>query len=148
MTLRRAHGRAAELGALVVVEGCPVDELPAGVPDQNPCPQPGRNRRGQFVAGDPRTKAAASAAGRAKRDRTALAHTLGVSSDDPVWKDALKKADAFRKMQVRILASTVGGGKCGPAQLPWWAVLLELSRPASWPTARATLRRGPASATL
>jgi len=30
MTVRRAHGTAAKSGRLLVVEGCPVDELPAG----------------------------------------------------------------------------------------------------------------------
>jgi hypothetical protein len=92
-----------------------VDQLPAGLPAPDAAPQPGRDARGRLLAGHPATVAAASAAGRARRHYTALGHTLGVSSKDPEWQSLLRKAEAFRRAQVRQLAETVGGGLCGPA---------------------------------
>jgi hypothetical protein len=115
MTLRSAHGAARDGGALLVVETLPADELPAGVPAASALAQPARDGLGRFVAGDPRTVAAARSGGCSRRDRTALAHTLGVASDDPQWRTYLGQAEAFRRAQVRLLAETVGGGRCGPA---------------------------------
>jgi len=115
VTIRSAHGAAAALGRIAVVETSPIDELPAGVPALNAPAQPARDGLGRYRAGHPATIAAARAAGRAKRDRTALAHTLGVASDDPAWRTYLGQAEAFRRAQVRLLAETVGGGRCGPA---------------------------------
>lgn len=115
MAVRSAHGRARELGALRVVETLPVDELPDGAPDPNAVQEPGRDARGRFRAGDPATRKAASHAGQARRHRTQLAHTLGVTTDDPDWAQLLKQAEAFRRAQVRMLREAVGGGECGPA---------------------------------
>lgn len=115
MTIRSAHGRARELGALVVVETLPADELPAGVPDPSAPAQPARDAAGRYQAGHPATIAAARAAGRQRAGRTALAHTLGVTSEDPDWARFLRQAEAFRRAQVRLLAGSVGGGQCGPA---------------------------------
>jgi hypothetical protein len=115
VSIRSAHGRARELGAIAVVETPPIDELPAGLPEPSAPPQPARNALGRYQAGHPATRAAARAAGRAKRDRTALAHTLGVTSSDPEWSRFLRQAEAFRRAQVRLLAGSVGGGQCGPA---------------------------------
>ena len=115
MTLRSAHGRARELGALAVIETLPVDELPPGVPEPSHGPQPPRRRGRGFQAGDPHTIAAAGSGGRSRRARTALAHTLAVTTDDPDWRRYLGQADAFRRAQVRLLSATVGGGMCGPA---------------------------------
>jgi hypothetical protein len=67
-----------------------------------------------FRAGDAATIEAARAGGRALRDRTALAHTLAVATDDPVWQECLRLAEAFRRAQVRRLSETVGNGVCGP----------------------------------
>lgn len=116
MTVRRAHGNARRGGAVAVVEVLPVDELPAGLPAATRAPQPGRDALGHWLAGDPATRASALAAARAKRGRTTLAHTLGVTSnDDKVWARYLRQAEAFRRAQVRLLAGSVGGGMCGPA---------------------------------
>jgi hypothetical protein len=92
-----------------------LDEMPAGVPAPSAAPEPARDESGRYRAGHPATRAAAAAAGRAKRDRTKLAHTLAVTTDDPGWRAQLRGADAFRAAQVRMLAQTVGGGQCGPA---------------------------------
>ncbi len=113
--MRRAHGRAAELGALAVVEVLPADELPAGVPGLDASSKPARDALGRYQAGHPSTIAAARVAGQARRHRTALAHTLGVTSSDPDWARFLRQAEAFRRAQVTMLAGTVGGGLCGPA---------------------------------
>lgn len=115
MAIRSAHGRARELGAHAVVETLPVDELPAGVPAADAAPAPARDALGRYQAGHPQTVAAASAAGRARRSYTALAHTLAVTTTDPAFQRYLGQAEAFRRAQVRLLASTVGGGMCGPA---------------------------------
>jgi len=115
MTLRSAHGRARQGGAVAVVEVLPPDELPAGEPDTSAAPQPARDAAGRYLAGHPDTLAAAAAGGRSRAARTALAHTLAVTSGDPVWSRYLRQAEAFRRAQVRILASSVGAGQCGPA---------------------------------
>jgi hypothetical protein len=112
LTLRTGHGSGAGVPRIEVL---PVDELPAGVPALSAPVQPGRDQSGRYLAGTPETRAAASAAAKAKRNRTALAHTLGVTSDDPTWAAYLRSAEAFRRAQVRLLAATVGGGQCGPA---------------------------------
>lgn len=115
MTLRSAHGRARELGAVSVIETLPIDELPAGVPDHSAAPTPARDALGRYQAGHPQTIAAARAAGHARHGRTALAHTLAVTTTDPEWRRYLGQAEAFRRAQVRLLAGSVGGGMCGPA---------------------------------
>lgn len=115
MTVRRAHGRAAKLGALAVVETLPADELPRGEPDPSRAVQAPPRRGRSFQAGDPHTLAAARLGGRSRRARTALAHTLGVTSEDADWSRFLRQAEAFRRAQVTMLAATVGGGVCGPA---------------------------------
>jgi hypothetical protein len=115
MTVRSAHGRAKQLGSVAVVETLPLDELPAGVPGSTAAPEPARDAAGRYRAGHPATIAAARAAGHAKRDRTQLAHTLAVTTEDPTWRTFLRQAEAFRRAQVRMLAGTVGGGACGPA---------------------------------
>lgn len=115
MTLRSAHGTARRYGAVAVIETPPIDEIAVGVPDPYPSVQPARDGLGRFRAGTPETVEAARAAGKARRSRTALAHTLGVRTDDPTWAVYLRQAEAFRRAQVRILAGTVGAGICGPA---------------------------------
>lgn len=115
MTLRSAHGRARELGALAVIETLPADELPAGVPGPVATSKPGRDASGRYLAGHPATIEQARVAGRQRAGRTALAHTLGVTSEDPDWARFLRQAEAFRRAQVRLLAGSVGGGQCGPA---------------------------------
>lgn len=115
MTVRTAHGRARQLGAIAVVEALPVDELPAGVPDLSATPQPARDALGRFQAGHPSTTEAARSGGRSRRSTTALAHSLGVATQDEQWRAYLRKAEAFRRAQVRLLAANVGGGQCGPA---------------------------------
>lgn len=115
MTIRSAHGNARRLGRVSVIETMPVDELPVGVPAPNAAPQPARDALGRYQAGHPSTIEAARVAGRSRRDRTVLAHTLAVSTDDPEWRRYLGQAENFRRAQVRLLAASVGGGQCGPA---------------------------------
>jgi hypothetical protein len=99
----------------VHVEPSRPDELPAGVPDSSTAPKPGRDASGRWLAGDPATVEQARVAGRSRAGRTALAHTLGVTTDDPTWRAFLRQAEAFRRAQVSLLARDVGGGQCGPA---------------------------------
>jgi hypothetical protein len=114
MSLRTAHGNQATR-ALVVVETPPIDELADGVPAPSTAPQPARDAAGRYQAGHPATVEAARAAGRSRRARAGLAHTLAVDSKDPAWQAYLRQAEAFRRAQVRLLADAVGGGTCGPA---------------------------------
>ncbi len=115
MAVRTAHGNARKLGAIAVVETLPVDELPEGVPAPCQGTQAPPGRAGGFVAGDAHTIAQARSGGRSRKARTALAHTLAVTSSDPVFKKYLGQAEAFRRAQVKLLAGSVGGGMCGPA---------------------------------
>ena len=112
---RSAHGNAREHGAVALVETPPIDALAEGIPAPIADPAPARNALGHYQAGHPATRAAAAAAGRSKRDRTKLAHTLSVTSDNPALRALLRSAECFRRAQVGILAQTVGGGQCGPA---------------------------------
>jgi hypothetical protein len=114
MALRTAHGKARKRGRKVVVETLPLDEMPKGEPGPSPVKRPAAKRGRKFSAGDPSTREAARAGGKARRHRTELAATLGVSSEDPEVQRRLRQADALRVAQCRVLASTVGGGTCGP----------------------------------
>lgn len=115
MSWRKAHGRAAELGRIVMVETLPVDELPAGVP--GPCPEAGQeaDRGRPFRAGEDRTRRIAAQGGRSRRARTELASALGVETSDPQFREQLRRAEPFRRAQCSRLALLVGGGECGPA---------------------------------
>src|SRR5690606_4932140 len=115
MTLRRAPGNARRLGRTVVVETLPADELPAGFPDPSPAPPPARDALGRYQAGHPATLQAARTAGRARRARAAVAQALGVRAGHPERGRSGRPAGRGRRAEVRRLASTVGGGQCGPA---------------------------------
>lgn len=113
MTLRRAHGRAAELGAVVAVETMPPDELPLGV--QGPSHAEAREERradGRFQKG---TRTAQSKGGQARKESTALASRLGLSalSAEDGFAPYKKAAVTFRRVHCASLAATVGGGVCG-----------------------------------
>lgn len=115
MTLRTRHGNARKYGVGPVVETPPLDELARGMPDPSKGAQAPRRRGRRFEAADPHTIAAARSGGRSRAGRSTLAHTLGVTSDDPEWRKLLGQAEQFRRQQVKELRDNVGGGKCGPA---------------------------------
>ena len=97
-----------------MVETCPVDELPDGVPAPARGDDPGdRADGGRFGPGN----AMAAEGGRAKGGKSRLAArlALGDTFADPSFDPYAKAARAFRKAQVSWLAQTVGGGECGPA---------------------------------
>jgi len=109
--VRPGHGNGA---GRPHVEVPPVDELPEGTPDPDPRAEAARDPTGRFVPGA-RTSELAARGGRSLRERTALAHSLGVTAQHPVWRQYLRQGDAFRRAQVARLARLVGGGVCGPA---------------------------------
>lgn len=112
--LRKAHGRAAELGATTVVEVLPADEQPAGLPAPVPASAgPERDAHGRFLPG---ARAAASKGGRARKNRTRLAAQLGLedlaAAED--FRPYLEAADDFMRAHSAYLAEHVGGGAIGP----------------------------------
>lgn len=113
MTWTRAHGRAAELGALVAVATAPPDELPLGV-QAPPHAEAGDERRadGRFAKG---TRTAQSKGGKARKEGTALASRLGLSalSAEDGFAPYKKAAVTFKRVHCASLAASVGGGICG-----------------------------------
>lgn len=114
MTLRKAHGKAAALGAVVVVETLPPDELPVGVPVSTGPVE--RRSNGTFTAAGARV--AGRLAGRASADRkrfaSRLADQLGMAEVGDELAPYIDAASEFATAQIAHLASTVGGGHVGP----------------------------------
>ena len=111
MTLRRAHGRGVP--ALVRVETLPADELPDGVPGQARTASPSdRAHGGRFARGNK----LAREGGKALAGKSRLAARLGLTTlpEDAAFSPYRRAASAFRRAQCAHLASTVGGGVCGP----------------------------------
>jgi hypothetical protein len=111
MVLRRtsSSGRGQ-----VHVEVARPDELPAGEPGPARSESPSdRGDGGKFARGN----RVASAGGRARSGATKLATKLGLAGivGDATFAPYKAAADAFKRAHVRVLASTVGGGDCGPA---------------------------------
>lgn len=113
MPVRAAHGRARELGAVLVVEAPAPDELPVGVPAPAREVSPtDRHEGGRFARGN----ALAAEGGRARAGKTRLADRLGLAKlpEGAAFGPYRKAAASFRKAQCAELARTVGGGVCGP----------------------------------
>lgn len=111
MVLRTAHG--AGRSALVRVETAPVDELPVGIPGEAHEELPtDRGARGKFAPGN----TLAARGGNAKRGKTRLASTLGLSrlTEGEGFAPYRRKAVSFRRTMTSSIALTVGGGVCGP----------------------------------
>jgi hypothetical protein len=108
-----AHGTGA--GALIRVETAPVDELPIGV-QAPPHASTGGERRadGTFAPG---ARTMQAAGGRATKGKSKLTARLGLSSlpEGNDFAPYRKAASTFRRVQCSSLASSVGGGVCGPA---------------------------------
>lgn len=101
MALRTAHGRARQLGALVVVETLPADELPAATGSD-----PGRRDRdsgGRFQPGNRIAKTA--------RFRSGQQGELGrlEAKGDPAWQAADRWSKRWARFRVRELAQLHGG---------------------------------------
>lgn len=113
--LRTAHGRARDLGALVVAETAPVDELPAGVPAAPESPVE-RRSNGTFTSAGARALGRRGGAEAARRTRfaTLLADQLGMATVDPEMQPYVDGAKEFALAQRAHLAATVGGGVVGP----------------------------------
>jgi hypothetical protein len=112
-TLRRAHGAAAAGGRLVVTECPPVDELPAGLPDDaGDAGRAGHGPDGRFQAGN----ADAAKGGRRKAGKLRLARRLGLAElpVDAAFGPYRRAAATWARAQCSVIASSVGGGVCGP----------------------------------
>jgi len=111
MALRTGHGAGAGMPRIEIL---PADELPAGVPDDaRPASPSDRRERGLFAPGN----SIARKGGKARAGKTRLADRLGLRSLPSSSAFAPYKAAAvsFRRAQCAALASSVGGGHCGPA---------------------------------
>jgi hypothetical protein len=97
------------------VEVVPVDELPAGVPADARVDSPAdRGERGRFSRGNTLSREG----GKSRAGKTRLASSrLGLSTvvANPAFAPYRASAESFRRAQTTRLASTVGGGECGPA---------------------------------
>lgn len=116
MTLRKAHGAAADHGALVVVETSPADELPAGLPAAPSGPVE-RRPDGTLTPAGARALGRQGGAEAARRRRLAaeLADTLGLGADiGEELERYVAHATEFAAAQIAQLAATVGGGFVGP----------------------------------
>jgi len=111
MALRTGHGAGAGAPR---IEVRPADELPAGLPAGARPASPGdRGDGGRFAPGN----ALARVGGQARAGTTRLARRLGLRELPAGAAFAPYKASAvgFRRAQCAALASSVGGGYCGPA---------------------------------
>jgi hypothetical protein len=111
MALRTGHGTGAGTPR---VEVLPADELPAGVPDAARQESPtDRGEAGRFARGN----RLARAGGKARAGKTRLADRLGLRQlpDGSAFATYKASAVSFRRAQCAALASSVGGGYCGPA---------------------------------
>lgn len=114
--LRTPHGRAAELGAVIVSETLPADEIGRLAVHADEQAEAGAERRrdGTFAAGA-RTQQAKG--GRARKNSLTWARSMGLEnlSDDPKFKAELRKSKAWVREQRKAYAATYGGGVCGVA---------------------------------
>ncbi len=117
MTLRKAHGRAAELGRLLVVETSPVDELPEGVRGPDGPPEPAKRRQdGTLTVEGARALGKLGGKAKAQRCRFAakLADHLGLAEGGDEMRPYVDAAAEWATAQLRWLAESVGGGEVGP----------------------------------
>jgi hypothetical protein len=110
MTLRTGHGTGKGSPR---VEVLPPDELPEGIPaDAGGLSRTASAERGRFTPGNRRSVLG----GRAKRGTSRLTARLGLATlpDGNAFAPYRRAAATFRRVQCSALASTVGGGFCGP----------------------------------
>lgn len=101
MTWRKAHGRAAALGRIVVSEGTPADELPAATPAHPD--RTDRDAAGRFTPGNRWARLA-----RAKAGPGGALAALDAKAD-PSWRAARKWAQRAAAHRIRELADLHGG---------------------------------------
>lgn len=115
MTLRKAHGKAADYSPGPRVEVPPVDELGAGVRvAEQAGAGPERDGGGRFRKG---ARSVQAAGGRGKRQKLAIATRMGLG-DVPTRSDFApfhRAAQAFATAERKRLRETVAGGQSSPA---------------------------------
>ncbi len=92
----------------------PVDELPKGAPSNTQQPSRGDfDERGKFARGT----ALSRQGGKARAGKTRLAERMGLRTLPPgsVFSPYKRATVTFRRAQCAALATSVGGGYCGPA---------------------------------
>lgn len=111
MALRRGHGTGAGQPRIEVL---PPDELPTGV--ATPEPQPEAMPRPPYRKGSAEAREAGRRGGKAKAGQTRLSSELGIAklADAADFAPYKRAATPFAKAQRAALASSVGGGVCGP----------------------------------
>ncbi|MBK8994634.1 MAG: hypothetical protein IPM35_02635 [Myxococcales bacterium] len=115
MTLRNGHGNGAGVPRIEVL---PADELPAGLPAPHRPEQPEIRRDAQGRPADIESaRALGSLGGQQSAGKSRLARRVALADTfaDPRFTPYARAARAFRRLHVRQLAQSVGGGQCGPA---------------------------------
>lgn len=114
MSYRRAHGKAADRGAVAVIETAAPDELPAAVPAAAPLAAE-RQSSGKFTKG-PGTSAHAAAGGRGKAEAAKFRRLLGLLELDDAhpYGKYLQLAREHQAEHSVALATDVGGGQLSP----------------------------------
>jgi|SRR6188768_1244267 len=118
MTVRARHGVSRARGAVgPAIEVLPIDELPRGIPAPEQMP-PAKRHRGRIFTSE-RAKEIGKLGGKAKHGQTRLSSECSIEPGSPELAPYLKAATSFRRMHLRQLAQSVGGGTCGagPASL-------------------------------
>lgn len=114
--LRPSHGKARASGRVLVVEGTPVDELPAGTVAP-PLPRPEPGHRARLLAGKP-TAEDQRRAGMARAEQRRAVRSLERLGLPPGSGGALapflKEAERWAIAECQRLAKHVGGGQCPP----------------------------------
>lgn len=109
--IRRAHGKAAALGAVAVVEVSPPDELPAGVPAPAR-PAPSRDATGKLKPGAG-TSELARKGGRARHESRQLAALLGLwqPPEGHAFAPYARLGREWRDSYMQTVSQTIGGGE-------------------------------------
>jgi hypothetical protein len=92
------------------IEVPPVEEGAKGTPAPQPSPQ--AMPRPPYAAGSPEAREAGRRGGKESAERNALADELGLNK--PADEPRRRRAEAFRKAEVRHLKRNIGGGKLSP----------------------------------
>jgi hypothetical protein len=111
MAIRTGHGAGAGVPRIEVL---PADELPKGLPAYaGPASPSDTGPDGRFAGGN----SVSVQGGKARAGKTKLAVKLGLTdlSEASEFASYRNAANAFRRAQCTALASSVGGGFCGPA---------------------------------
>lgn len=137
MSLRGAHGRAAELGQLVVIETPPVDELQPG-PGAVATGPVERRQDGSLTSAGARElgRRGGRASAQSRRVAARLARQLGLAKVPEALKPYVGLAKEFAAAQLRQLTDSFGELGPGPSSMIQSAALALASSRAAYAEGR------------